>query len=503
MVEKTPVLEALGVTKRFGNLVANNSINFKLNAGEIHALLGENGAGKTTFCSILYGYLRADDGEIRLDGKQARINSPKDAMKLGIGMVHQDFMLIPNMSVSENLSLLLDPSITKPIVRLDEIKEKVSSMGMSYGLKIDPDARIEMLSAGERQMVEILKCLFLDAKILIFDEPTSHLTEIETEKLFSSLRAMKKERRSIIFVTHKIDEVMKIADRVTILRHGRVVASLNKEEVTKDGLASLIVGRNVTKNQKERTSSSSETVLILENVSARSDLGYMALKDVSFELRRGEILGVAGVTGNGQRELDEVITGMRRVLSGKVILDGKNIENQSPDKVRRQGVAHICEEHKTGFVFDMSLKENLIVSPFMAEMFRKGIFIDKEKLEDTVNQLIKEYNIVAKSADAKLGTLSGGNKQKFLLARELFWGPKVVVANNPTKGLDIAAANYIRERLLKAKNEGKSVLMISSDIDELLEIADRIAVINSGRIVDIVDSSFVDVHKLAYMMTKS
>lgn len=503
MLESAPVLEAVSITKRFGNLVANDRINFTLKRGEIHALLGENGAGKTTLCSILYGYIRPDEGEIKLSGRQVKINNPKEAMRLGIGMVHQDFMLIPNMTVSENLSLLLDPKIRKPVVDLEEIGKKIVSMGESYGLRVDPDARIEMLSAGEKQMVEIIKCLFLNSKILIFDEPTSHLAGVETEKLFSSLKLMKKEGRSIIFVTHKIDEVMNIADRITVLRQGKVVASVNRADVTREELASLIVGRAVQRTVKETLMQSSEPVLVVQGVSAKNDLGVTALKDVSFTLRKGEILGIAGVAGNGQRELDEVITGMRKVISGRIILDGRSIENQTPDVVRREGIAHVCEEHKTGFIFEMSLKENLIVSPFIAERFRKGIFIDYEKLDKTVRELIKEYGIVAKSPDVKLGTLSGGNRQRFLLARELFWGPKVIVANNPTRGLDIAATNYIREKLLEARKQGKSVIMISSDLDEVLEISDRIAVINSGRIVHIEDASSVDVQRLAYMMTKS
>jgi ABC-type uncharacterized transport system ATPase subunit len=497
------LLKARGITKRFGNLVANDGIDFELRRGEIHALLGENGAGKTTFCNILYGYLKPDQGQIELEGKQVRINSPKEAMRLGIGMVHQDFMLIPNMTVCENLSLLLDPVISRPILDLTKIRDRIKSMSLNYGLKVDPDSKIENMTAGERQMVEILKCLFLNAKILIFDEPTSHLTGIETEKLFSSLKLMRDEGRSIIFVTHKIDEVTNIADRVTVLRNGRVVSTAERKEVTKEKLASMIIGRELQKITSLKSTFSDSNVLILEGVSAKNELGVNALKEVSLTLKRGEILAIAGVTGNGQRELDEVITGMRKVTSGKIILDGKEITNLSADRIRREGVAHICEEHKTGFIFNMSLKENLIISPFLAEKFKRGLFIDHDKLENTVKELIREFNIAARSPEDMLGTLSGGNRQKFLLARELFWGPKVIVANNPTKGLDIAASSYIRERLLKARSEGKSVLLISSDLDEVLEIADRIAVINSGRIVDITDASSVDINRLAYMMTKS
>lgn len=497
------ILEARGITKRFGNLVANDSINFSLYKGEIHALLGENGAGKTTFCNIIYGYLRPDSGEILLEGNSVRFKSPKDAMRHGIGMVHQDFMLIQNMTVVENLSLLLDASVLKPFVKTQNLINRVKMLSEIYGLNVGLEKKIEELSAAEKQKVEILKCLFLDAKIIIFDEPTSYLTEIETGKLFEGLKKMKKEGRSIIFVTHKMDEVMEIADRITVLRQGKVVSCIKREEATKERLSYMIIGRELISTNENRFVSSSPPVLRLESVSAKNNVGTLALKDVSLTLRKNEIVGVVGVAGNGQRELDEVITGMRKVVSGKVYLEEEDITNISADQARKKGIAHICEEHRTGFVFDLSLKENLIISPFIAGMFKKGPFLDKERLEKTVSNLIKEYSIVAESSDAKLGSLSGGNKQKFLLARELFWGPKVIVANNPTKGLDIAASNFIKQKLVEEKYKGKSILMISSDLDEVMEVSDRIAVINSGRIVKVMSVSEVNTTELAYLMTKS
>ena len=495
------VLEAKGVTKRFGAVIADNSVDFQLLKGEIHALLGENGAGKTTLCSLLYGYFRPDEGEVWVKGRQARFSSPKDAIRAGIGMVHQELMLIPNMMVVENLSLILDTDVRRPNVDLQGVRKKLLRMEEAYGLPVDPEAVIENLSVGERQRVEILKCLFVGADILLLDEPTSFLTEIETEKLFESLKKMVREGRSVVFVTHKIDEVMAIADRITVLKQGRVVATRGRGEVTRDDLAKLIVGREVMYNVKKADVSIGGPLLRLTDVWCDGDTGVPAVKGATFEIRSGEILCIAGVAGNGQRELDEVITGMRRATKGRVELDGREITNLSPDEIRRAGVAHICEEHKTGFVFSFSLKDNLILSPFLAEKFRKGLFLDEGSLREKTRELIREYGIVAESEDAPLSSLSGGNKQKFLLARELFWDPKVIVANNPTKGLDIAAAEHIRATLMKEKERGKAILMISSDLDEVLDMSDRIAVLYEGSVVRVVEASRADLHELAYYMT--
>ena len=503
MSEQTTVLETKGLTKRFGTLVAVNNVDFALKKGEIHALLGENGAGKSTLCNVVYGYYRPDGGEVIVKGRPAKINSPKDGMRAGIGMVHQELMLIPNMSVLQNLSLTTDIKLSKPILELGDIKDKLMSMEEAYGLEVNPEAMVEDLSVGERQRVEILKCLFIGADILLFDEPTSFLTEIETEKLFVSLKRMASEGRSIVFVTHHIDEVMAIADRITVMKLGKVVATRARGEVTQDQLAMLIVGREVMYNVKKVPGEFGKTVLTLEGVSADNDLGTPAVRDASFELRAGEILGVAGVAGNGQRELDEIITGMRKPKAGKVVLDGKDITKEAPDVIRSEGVAHVCEEHKTGFVYDFSLKDNLVLAPFLAGKFKSGMFLDDKKLRMKTKELITEYNVVAGSEEVPFRTLSGGNKQKFLLARELFWGPRVIVANNPTKGLDVGSAEYIRNALMKQKAEGKAILMISADLDEILDMSDRIAVMAQGRIAKIVDAKGADIRELATLMTTS
>jgi simple sugar transport system ATP-binding protein len=502
-IQEKFAVETSGLVKRFGDLVAVNAVDFKLRKGEIHALLGENGAGKSTLCNILYGYYRPDAGEIRVKGRSVKLSSPKDGIRVGIGMVHQDLMLIPNMTVAQNLSLMTDLNLTKPILDLKDVREKLRSMGGAYGLDVDPEAVIENLSAGERQRVEILKCLFIGADTLLFDEPTSHLTEIETEKLFVSLKKMVSEGKSIVYVTHRIDEVMATADRITVMKLGKVVATKLRSEVTQDQLAMLIVGREVMYNVTKLPTRIGQPVLQVVGASADSDIGTPAFRDVSFELNAGEILGVAGVAGNGQRELDEVLTGMRRPKAGRITLDGKDITRETADEARRAGMAHVCEEHKIGFVFDFSLKDNLILSPFLAERFRKGLLLNERDLREKTRNLLKEFNVVASSEDAPLGTLSGGNRQKFLLARELFWGPKVIVANNPTKGLDVGSAEYIRNTLIKQKADGRAILMISADLDEILDMSDRIAVMNQGRIAKIVQTKDADIHELAILMTSA
>jgi len=501
MAEETLVLQTKGLTKRFGTLVAVNNVDFDLRKGEIHALLGENGAGKSTLCNVVYGYYKPDGGEVLVKGKITKISSPKEGMRAGIGMVHQELMLVPNMSVLQNLNLMTDLRLSSPILELGGIKKKLLEMEQTYGLEVDPEALVEDLSVGERQRVEILKCLFIGADILLFDEPTSFLTEIETEKLFVSLKRMSSEGRSIVFVTHHIDEVMAIADRITVMKLGKVVATRAKSEVTQDQLAMLIVGREVMYNVTKYPAELGKVVLKLDGVSADNDLGTPAVREASFELKSGEILGVAGVAGNGQRELDEIVTGMRKPKFGKVYLDGRDITQKPPDEIRSEGVAHICEEHKTGFVYDFSLKENLILAPFIARKFQNGMFLDDGKLREKTRQILTEYNVMAASEEAPLRTLSGGNKQKFLLARELFWGPRVIVANNPTKGLDVGSAEYIRNALMKQKAEGKAILMISADLDEILDMSDRIAVMNQGRIAKILDAKGADIRELAVLMT--
>ena len=421
-------------------------------------------------------------------------------MRSGIGMVHQDLMVVPNMSVIENLSLVLEPDYRKPLVPVGEVKERLKAMEEAYGVSVDPDAIIENLSVGERQIVEILKCLFIGADILLLDEPTSYLTGIETQKLFESLRKMTSEGKSIVFVTHKIDEVMELADRITIMRHGEAVGTRRKSEVSEDELDRMILGRELVRQVQKAEMKAGNPILLVVNVSANNDLGVPAVRNVSFEVMAGDNSASPGCRATG-RGNDEVITGMRKTTSGKVTLNGKVISNRTPDEVRRDGVAHVCEEHRMGFVFNFSLKDNLILSPSVAEKFKTGIFLDEKKIRAQTKELIKTFNVVAESEDALLGSLSGGNRQKFLLARELFLEPKVIMANNPTKGLDVGAAQDIRAVLVKERDNGKALVVISTDLDEVLQIADRIAVMNAGRIEKEMDAKNVNLQELAHYMT--
>ncbi|MDJ0270663.1 MAG: ABC transporter ATP-binding protein [Aigarchaeota archaeon] len=493
------ILEAVSITKRFGNVVANDKVDFRLRRGEIHALLGENGAGKTTLCSILYGMLKPDEGCIKVDGREVSFRSPRDAMAAGIGMVHQEFMLVPNMMVAENIALMLD-SGNKFLVDLDAVEERINSVARQYGLSVKPRALVSHLSAGEKQRVEILKALLRGADVLILDEPTSVLTRIETRELFNSLRQMASQGKSIIFVTHKIDEAMALADRVTVLRQGKVVATVDTSSVDRQQLARLIVGREVLLNVSRTHTQVGDVLLDVRDVTAMGDLGVPALKNVSLQVRAGEILGIAGVAGNGQRELVEVITGLRRVVSGKIIIAGKDVTNLDPNKIRSLGVAHIPEEQKTGLIFDFTLSDNLAMLPHLAERFKKGILLDGRLVRSKMNDLMRMYEIKASSPDVKAWTLSGGNKQKAILARELWWGPKLIIANNPTKGLDLAATDYVRNVLLSAKKEGKGILLISSELDEVLDMSDRIAVMHDGRVVGVFDHSQIDLDAIASLM---
>jgi len=497
--EDTAILQARSITKRFGSVVANDSVDFDLRKGEIHALLGENGAGKTTFCNILYGMLKPEKGKIILDGREVGFNSPREAIKAGIGMVHQEFMLIPTMTVAENIALLMDNG-RQFLVDMNPIHAAIRRLASEYGLSVNPKSKVSQLSVGERQRVEILKALFKGANILILDEPTSVLTRLETQELFSSLRNMAMAGKSIIFVTHKIDEVLGNADRVTVLRQGRVVATLGVGDVDRQNLARLIVGRDVLFSIQRPETSVGSLLLDMRDVVAYGDMGVKALKNVSLKVSEGEIVGIAGVAGNGQREMVEVVTGLRRVSSGKVFMFNRDVTHWPPDRIRRLGVAYIPEEQRIGLIYDFGLHENLVVSPHLAERLKRGWLLDGKALKLKMSELMEKFDIKAQGPDAATWTLSGGNKQKAILARELWADPKLIVANNPTKGLDIAATEYVRGVLLQAKAQQKGVLLISSELDEVLEMSDRIVVMHDGRIVGEFRPGQVKIDELASLM---
>ena len=503
------ILEMRGITKRFPGVLANDHIDFDIKDGEVHALLGENGAGKTTLMNILYGLYRPDEGEIRVRGKRVVLRSPKDAINLGIGMVHQHFMLVDPLTVTENVVLGLKSS-KEPFLDLDRAEKRISELSKKYGLKVDPKAKIEQLSVGERQRVEIIKALYRGVQVLILDEPTSVLTPPEVKELMTIIRRMAKEGLAIIpFITHKLPEVMAISDRVTVLRRGKVMARIGTKRTNERELAKKMVGREVILRIKRRRIKMGEVMLEVKNLGALSDKGLPALKNVSFSIREGEILGIAGVAGNGQRELAEVLTGLRKATGGKVYVRGKEITNKSPGKFIDQGVGHIPEDRLgMGLVMDFSIAENIILethskSPFVHRGFMpfdRKWFLNKDEIGKHAERLISEYSIVTPSKDTPARTLSGGNLQRLILARELSRNPKLLIANQLTRGLDVGGTEFIRSNLMEQRGKGTAILLISEDLDEIMSMSDRIAVMYEGEIVGIIPAAKAKIKEIGLMM---
>lgn len=499
-----PIVVMKGITKRFPGVVANDNIDLEIRKGEIHALLGENGAGKTTLMNILYGLYTPDAGEIYVRGKKVTIRSPKDAVDLKIGMIHQHFVLVPPFTVTQNI--VLGMKFPKGILNLEEAEKKVAEISQKYGIKVDPRAQIWQLSVGEQQRVEILKALFRGAEILILDEPTAVLTPRETKDLFKTLRSLAKDGCAIVFISHKLDEVMEISDRVTVLRQGKVVATKKTGATNKRELAKLMVGREVVFRLKKAKAKIGRPALEVENLHALSDRGLPALKGVSFSVHEGEILGMAGVSGNGQRELAEVIAGIRKATSGRVLIFGRDVTNRSPKEIIDLGVGRIPEDRlQMGLITDLTVAENLISevhekfsNKFL--FFPAGIFLDHPKINSYAEKLISEYKIVTPSRDALTKTLSGGNLQKLILARVLAQNPKILIASQPTRGLDVGATEYIRRKLLEQKRKGAAILLISEDLGEILMLSDRIAVIYEGKIMGIVPAAKAKIEELGLMM---
>ena len=493
-----------GITKRFPGVIANDRVDFELRAGEVHALLGENGAGKTTLMNILYGLYRPDSGRIYVMGREVNIKSPKDAIELGIGMVHQHFRLVPTLTVAENMALgLKEAGFFMPARRLEE---RIEAIAEHYGLRVDPRAKIWQLSIGERQRVEILKLLIRDARVLILDEPTTVLTPKEKEGLFKVMRKLAYEGRGIVFITHKLDEVFYVADRVTVLRKGRVVAGHMPVEETSPGeLARLMVGQPITAEEGKRRrlkELTGEVVLEVSGLSVMNDKGLMAVRDVSFEVREGEVFGIAGVAGNGQKELVEALIGLRKPVKGKIKIRGRDVTGKTPADTMELGVAFIPEDRaRLGVALGLSVAENLILRDYRRRPFRRGPFLDIGYIREWANKLVAEYGITTPSLDTPAGALSGGNVQRLILARELSRKPKLIIASHPTYGLDVAATKYIRSLLLAQRDAGAGILLVSEDLDEVLELSDRVGVMRDGRIVGIVRPSEIDMETLGLMMS--
>lgn len=489
------ILEMKGINKRFGPVIANDQVDFSLRRGEIHALLGENGAGKTTLMRILYGLYKADDGEIYVDDKLIRIQSPKDAIDLGIGMVTQHFALVPPFSVAENVVMGFTDGI-----RLDmkSISDRVAQAAKKYSMDIVPDALVRHLSVGQKQRVEILKALFREARVLILDEPTAVLIPQEVDALFDILRKLKDDGISVIFISHKMNEVQAISDRVTILRDGRKIATENTAETSPRELARMMVGRETFGVMREGEVSSHGAVLTLEDVCADDDRGLRVLKDVSFSLKKGEIFSIAGVSGNGQKELAEVLCGLRRLTHGRFLVKGEDVSRASASALNQMGIGRIPEDRYTSVVGELTVAENLVLE-HLSEFTRNGV-LDRKAMSRHAQLLIDQFEIKAQPK-AHARTLSGGNLQKLLLARVLVNEPEILIAPQPTRGLDVGATEYVHNQLLQQRQRGAGVLLISEDLDEILALSDRIAVIYEGEIVGILPVQKADVELLGLMMS--
>ena len=493
-------LEMVNIVKRFPGVLANDCINFDVRAGEMHALLGENGAGKSTLMRILYGLYRPDQGEVRINGQTVHIGSPVDAIRLGIGMIHQHFMLVPSLTVAENVALGL-PSTRGPLTDLARVEKRIQQLADAYGLKVDPGAYIWQLAVGQQQRVEILKALYRGADLLILDEPTAVLTPQEVDELFITLRQMKLEGHTLIFISHKLHEVVNISDRVTVLRDGCVVNTLPIANATKESLAEMMVGREIVMQMERPEVERGQSRLALQDIWAESDRGTAALRGVTLDVRAGEILGLAGVSGNGQRELAQVITGLRAMKSGKVTLDGQDASGRKPAELLERGISYIPEERmKDGMIREFSVAENIILREHGKKPYARMSFFDFKAIANRSHELVNNYKVKTPSIDTPAKNLSGGNIQKIILARELSRQPKVLIAAQPTRGLDIGATEYVHQRLIQQRSEGTATLLISEDLDEILSLSDRIAVIYEGQIMDVVNREDATTEGLGLLM---
>ena len=478
-----PLLELRGITKRFPGVVANDDVDFELAKGEVHALLGENGAGKSTLMNILYGLDHPDEGEIRLNGRPLRIDSPRAAIDHGIGMVHQHFMLIPVMTVAENIVLGIEPH-NGPFLDIEAAEERVRELSQQFGLAVRPEARIESISVGMQQRVEILKALFRGAEILILDEPTAVLTPQEAEELFAIIRSLQAEGKSIIFISHKLGEVLAIADRITVLRRGKTVETVSREGATEEGLARLMVGREVLLRVEKKPAEPGEPLLQVENLRVNDERGLEAVRGVSFEVRAGEIVGIAGVDGNGQTELIEAITGLRRPEGGRILAGGVDVTDESARECFEAGVGHIPEDRQLrGLVLDFTLAENIALHDFREPPDSRWGWLFPNRLVVRAKRLLTEFDVRGGSPQTRAAALSGGNQQKVVIAREISRDPRILVAAQPTRGLDVGAIEFVHRRLVTEQEEGRGILLLSFELDEILSLSDRILVIYEGRIV--------------------
>lgn len=494
------VVEMKNITKVFPGVIANENVDFELKKGEIHVLLGENGAGKTTLMNVLYGLYQAEEGEIFVNGKKEDINNPSKAISLGIGMIHQHFMLVDIFTVTENI-ILGNESLKGLSLDMKKARKDVKDLAEKYGFKIDPDMKIEDMTVGQQQKVEILKALYRKADILILDEPTAVLTPQEIDELEVILRNLAKEGKSVILITHKLKEIMKMSDRVTILRRGRVIGSVDTKNTSIPELAEMMVGRKVVLKVEKQPKEAGEVVLSIKDLNVKDQRGIEVVKNLSLEVKRGEILGIAGVDGNGQTELVETLTGLRQANSGEITISGQDIYNKAPREIIEKGLSNIPEDrHKRGLILDFPLYENAILGSHWKKEFNSGASLNYKNIREYTNRLIEDFDIRTPDETVTARSLSGGNQQKLIAAREISKNPQVLIATQPTRGLDVGAIEYIHKRLIRERDNDKAVLLVSLELDEVMSLSDRIAVMYDGEIVDIIDGKDATENDLGILM---
>ncbi|ASW43206.1 ABC transporter ATP-binding protein [Clostridium isatidis] len=495
------VVEMLNIRKEFPGIVANDNITLQLKKGEIHALLGENGAGKSTLMGMLFGMYLPDKGTIKVKGKEVKISNPNIANDLGIGMVHQHFKLVENFTVTENIILGSEP---KKFLTVDIKKaaNRIAELSKTYGLNVDPYAKIEDISVGMQQRVEILKMLYRNAEVLIFDEPTAVLTPQEIQDLIQIMKSLIKEGKSIILITHKLKEIKAAADRCTVIRRGKYIGTVDVKSTTEAEMAKMMVGRQVSFKVEKQEAKPKEEVLKVENLSVKNNKKVLGLKNFSLSVRKGEIVGIAGVEGNGQTELVEAITGMRPVEEGKIVFNGKDITNSSIRERIDLGIAHIPEDrHKRGLILDYTIEDNMVLKAYKNKPFSKNGLINREKITMHANDIIENFDVRSGEGGKSIArSLSGGNQQKAIIGREVVSDPDLLIAVQPTRGLDVGSIEYIHKRLVEQRDNGKAVLLVSLELDEILNVSDRIAVVNNGELIGIIDAKEADENKVGLMM---
>lgn len=495
-----PALEVRGITKHFPGVLANDKIDLVIEKGQIHGMLGENGAGKTTLMNVIYGLYQPDEGEILVNGRPVTIHSANDAIRLGIGMVHQHFMLVPELTVTENI-ILGNEIAVGPFLHRKKARQLIRELSERYGLEIDPDAKVRDLPVGARQRVEIIKALYRKADILILDEPTAVLTPQEADDLFDVMRNLVQQGVSIVFITHKLKEVLAVSDQITVLRRGRVAGTVKPEEATEASLAAMMVGREVILTVEKQEAQPGEPILIVRELVVEDDREHVAVNGVSLEVRAGEILGIAGVQGNGQTELVEALTGLRPPKRGQIIIDRQDVTFFTPRQITELGVAHIPEDReKDGLVKSYPIIDNLVLNTYYKPPFARGILLDENEMVRHAKAVVEKFDVRTPSILATAGTLSGGNKQKMIVGREFSRPIKLLIAAQPTRGLDVGSIEFIHQQLVASRNKGVAVLMVSAELDEIMALSDRIAVMYRGQILKIIPGQEADRNSLGLLM---